>query len=205
MRRPHLNILLTGGLLAALLAGIGLSHWLNQQPAPEGTGLILSQPRAIPDFMLQTAAGTPYTRDHLSGHWQLLFFGFTHCPDVCPNTLALMKQLKQDLPAAVSGQLDFVFVSIDPARDTPQVLREYIDYFDPEFLGITGSSTQLASFTESLGIAYVTQAADENGNYNVDHSTAMVLLTPAAAVQAYFPAPHKLTALNTTLTGLIGS
>ncbi len=206
MRRPTLNLLLIGGLIAALLAGIGLSHWL-QKGAGEvaDSGLILSQPRPLPEFTLRTQHGMPYTRDSHAEHWQLLFFGFTHCPDICPNTLALMRQLKRDLPVAVREQLAFVFVTVDPARDTVPVMRDYVAHFDPEFVGVTGSAEEVAGLTKAMGIAYLVNEADASGDYNVDHSTALVLLAPGGGIKAYFPAPHSLSALQQTLSRLIPS
>ncbi len=206
MRRPTLNLLLIGGLAAALLAGVGLSHWLQQSAgSTEEAGLVLSQPRPLAEFSLLTQHGTPYTRDSHADRWQLLFFGFTHCPDICPSTLALMRQLKQDLPAEVRDRLHFVFVTVDPARDSVPVMREYVAHFDPEFIGVTGSQEGLSGLTDAMGIAYLVNEADAAGDYNVDHSTALVLLAPGAAIKAYFPAPHRLPALQRTLSQLIRS
>ena len=198
MRRPHLNALLIG-------AGVGLSHWLSSGSDATSAGLVLDTPREVPPFQLQTAQGRSYTPDSFDGRWQLQFFGFTHCPDICPNTLALMQQVKQQMPAELQQKLDFVFVSLDPARDTPKVLRNYVSYFDPDFVGVTGSADNIREFTESLGIAYVVNEPDDTGNYAVDHATALVLLTPQGRIKAYFPAPLDRDALRQSLTRLLSS
>lgn len=205
MRRPHLNALLTGGLIAALLAGVGLSHWLNSQGTDRpSTGLILPNARPLPDFALQDQNGAEIQRQDLKGQWHLMFFGFTHCPDICPNTLALMRQLRQDLPEEIRAQVRFAMVSVDPERDTAPVLKEYLAYFDPSFLGITGDLAAVSRFAEKLGIAFFKQGSDTE-DYNVDHSTALVLLNPDAAVKAYFSAPHDLQSLHAALLEVIGT
>lgn len=201
MRRPHLNMLLIGGLIAALLAGVGLSHLMQAESQPELPGLILNPPRAISDFALQDQNGDRFDKAAAAGRWHLMFFGFTHCPDICPSTLAMMRQLKKDLPAAVSQQLSFDFVSIDPQRDTPALMKEYVAFFDPGFLGITGSTEAIADFADSIGIAYI--KVGDGDDYNMDHATALVLLDPQSRIKAYFSAPHKASELQRALQHLI--
>jgi protein SCO1/2 len=204
MRRPQLNALLIGGLIAALVAGIGLSHWLGQGVSSDyPAGLVLEPAREIPDFALQNQHGGAYDKSTFAGHWQLLFFGFTQCPDVCPATLAQMQQLKRDLPEDVRKQMDFVLVSVDPARDTPEVLTRYLAYFDPEFLGVTAPEPALESFAASLGVAYIKVGDGEN--YSMDHSTALVLMNAQGQIKAYFSAPHDLPALQRTLLQLVSA
>lgn len=201
MRRPQLNALLIGGLLAALAAGIGLSHWIQGKNSAQSVGLVLQSPRALPDFVLETARGTAYTPESIRGRWQLLFFGFTHCPDVCPNTLALFREIKAVLPQATRAKLDLVFVSIDPARDSREVMRSYLDYFDPEFVGVTGTPAAISAFASSVGIASV--KVGDAQDYVMDHSTALVLLNDAAQIKAYYSAPHLPSDLVDSLSQLI--
>ena len=203
MRRPHLNALLVTGLIAALLAGIGMSHLMQQDSDPALSGLILDPARSLPDFELTTQHGTPYNKDTAMGRHQLLFFGFTHCPDICPSTLALMRQLRQDLPAELRSKLDFVFVSIDPERDTPEVMTPYLAHFDPAFIGVTGGTSAVTDFADAVGIAFI--KVDQGDSYTMDHATALVLLDPQSRIKAYFSAPHKLGELQNTLNVLINS
>lgn len=203
MRRPHLNALLVSGLIAALLAGIGMSHLLQQDSAPELSGLILDPARGVPDFQLTTQHGTAYNKDTALGRYQLLFFGFTHCPDICPSTLALMRQLRQNLPGELRSKLDFVFVSIDPTRDTPEVMGPYLAHFDPAFIGVTGSDEAVTDFADAVGIAFI--KVEQGDTYTMDHATALVLLDPQSQIKAYFSAPHKLDELQHTLDVLINS
>lgn len=202
MRRPQLNALLIGGLLGALLAGIGLSHLLTETPGPDDeVGLVLQTPRALPDYQLVTHTGEAFSKASRPARWQLMFFGFTHCPDICPSTLALMKQLRKDLPDTTREQLDFVFVSLDPARDTPEVLAPYLAFFDPAIIGLTGSEEAIKAFANAAGIAFV--KVGDGDDYMLDHSTALVLLEPGGGIKAYFSAPHRLPELQSALSRLI--
>lgn len=203
MRRPHLNALLVGGLIAALLAGIGLSHTMQAQREPELPGLILNPSREISDFSLLDQEGAVFDKAAAQGQWQLMFFGFTHCPDICPSTLAQMRQLRSDLPSELAARIGFNFVSIDPQRDSAEVLKEYVAYFDPSFRGITGSSEAIADFADNIGIAYIKVGDGED--YSMDHATALVLLDPQARIKAYFAAPHNLMELQRALTQLVTS
>lgn len=203
MRRPHLNILLIGGLIAALLAGIGLSHFTRLDSQPDLPGLILNPPREIADFDLRTHDGAVFNKQSAAGRWHLMFFGFTHCPDICPSTLAQMRELNKALPEDIKAKLSMDFVSIDPERDTPELMGPYVTFFDPGFKGITGTMDAIDAFARSLGIAYI--KVEQGESYTMDHATALVLLNPKSQVQAYFAAPHKLPELKQTLTALISS
>ncbi|MGJ8668669.1 MAG: SCO family protein [Oceanococcus sp.] len=201
MRRPQLNALLVGGLIAALIAGIGLSHIMQADSQPELPGLVLKPSREIADFSLLDQNGDAFNKAAAQGQWQLMFFGFTHCPDICPTTLAQMRQLRSDLPPAVVEKLAFNFVSIDPQRDSAAVLKEYVAYFDPSMRGVTGSLEAITDFADSIGIAFI--KAGEGDDYNMDHATALILLDPDSRIKAYFAAPHKLGELHYALTELI--
>lgn len=185
------NILLTLVLAGAALA-LGLGLWFWQQDRAGSMDLAaatrLDTPRALPALQLQDQHGAAFGRGDLEGRWHLLFFGFTHCPDICPNTLGLLRQVRQELN---EPKLRIVFVSLDPQRDTPARLRDYVSYFDPDFLAVTGPEAELQKLTSALYLPYQATAPDSQGSYNVDHSASLVLLNPAAEVVAYFSAPHE--------------
>lgn len=145
--------------------------------------------------------GQPFTPANLQGHWTLLFAGFTHCPDVCPTTLGLMKALGQRLQPAPA----MVFLSVDPERDTPERLRQYVAYFGPDIEGVTGPHEQLERLAASLGIAYVKAPGARGEDYTVDHSAALVLLDPQGRVAGYFTPPHKADTLAADLARVLGS
>lgn len=148
--------------------------------APESlrTVRLFPQVRTLPPFALQQSDGTTLDGDELRGHWTVVFLGFTHCPDVCPTTLADLARAQQawaDLPAATRPRV--LFVSVDPARDTPAKTGEYAAFFHPDTLAATAPEGPLQAFAGSLGLVYMKVAADD-GNYSMDHSTALVVLDP---------------------------
>ena len=123
-------------------------------------GTWLPEPRTVDTPVLTDSLGRPFTGAGFAGHASVLFFGFTHCPDVCPTTLAVLAQVRQVSKAA---NLAIYLVTVDPERDSPEVLRNYLAGFDPEFIGLTGWPLDLKSFTRSLGAAglpYVFHVAD---------------------------------------------
>ncbi|MGH8482547.1 MAG: SCO family protein, partial [Nevskiaceae bacterium] len=167
-------------------------------------GTMLSQPRAVAPFTLTDQDGQPFTAAQLRGHWTLLFAGFTHCPDICPTTLALMAQLRQRL-AAAPGTLQLLFLSVDPERDSPEQLKAYTAHFGGGIRGVTAPRAQLDAFCASLGLAYLKVPGAGPGDYTVDHSAALVLLDPQGRIAAYFQAPHRLDTLAADLSRIVGT
>ena len=161
-------------------------------------GTALPQPRPLGELSLQDAEGRAFDRSRLTGRWSLVLTGFTRCPDFCPATLALLQQLRRRIP---EQRVQFVFVSVDPARDTPAVLRRYIANFGDGIVAATGAPAELARFTRELGLGQVI-VPGADGDYTVDHSTALVLIDPAARVAGYFRAPHDLDSIATDLAAL---
>ncbi len=155
------------------------------------TATVLPAPRPLPAVQLVNQNGEEIQIALKSEHWSLWFLGFTHCPDVCPNTLALLKSVKQMLSAGTPAKhIELVFVSVDPERDTPEVLKSYVSYFDPDMIGLTGNREAIDTLTSSLYLPYALDTPDEKGQYNVEHSGALVLIGPDAAAHAYFTPPH---------------
>ena len=193
--------------LAALTAlGLGVwtaSRWHAPAATPQiASGTLLREPRQLAPFSLTDHHGQPWTNAQLDGHWTLLFAGFTHCPDVCPTTLGLMKQLDARLRAQ-QASLDFVFLSVDPARDTPAQLKAYVSHFSPAIRGVTGAREQLDALCASLGLAYLKIPGASESDYTVDHSAALVLLDRRGRVAGYFQPPHKLDTLAGDLTRIV--
>lgn len=199
MKLPR-PILLTIVAVLALVAGLLTAHgWRQIQTPPAIGGTLLPTPRPIPEFSLLTAAGQPFTNADLQGHWSVFFFGFTHCPDVCPMTLATLNRTAQQLGA---NSPQFVFVTVDPMRDTPDVLGPYVHYFNPDFIGVTGSQAAIAALTQALGIAYTYTPGETPDSYTVDHSAALLLFNPRGELAAVFTPPHKGEALAHDLRAL---
>jgi protein SCO1 len=190
--------------LAALGLGVlTASRLYAPRPLPQpASGILLDQPRALPEFTLVDHDGQPYSKAQLQGHWTLLFAGFTHCPDVCPTTLGLFKQLDTRLRPQ-QALLDYVFLSVDPERDTPAQLKQYVTYFSPAIRGVTGAGEQLDALCAGLGVAYLKVPGASETEYTVDHSAALVLLDRQGRVAGYFPPPHKLDTLAADLARIV--
>ena len=168
--------------IVAIGAGVLLSRAVFDRSKATDLGLaagtVISPPRPLPEFALIDHTGAPFDVKRFEGRWTLVFFGFTHCPDVCPTTLAMLAQVEKMVataPAAVSPQV--VLVSVDPERDTPEALAKYVQFFSPTFTGVTGSVTAIDAFTRALGIP-VARTSLPNGDYTVDHSAAILLFDP---------------------------
>jgi protein SCO1/2 len=186
-------------ILAAVAVGVSVAlHERATAPPKLRAGTALPEPRALADFSLADQDGQPFSREDLRGRWTLVFTGFTNCPDICPLTVASMADLRRRL---ARDDIQFLFVSVDPDRDTPEVIRRYLAYFDPGLIGATGARADVEKFTSGLGLAQVVNpgAGDE---YTVDHSTALVLIDPEARLAGYFSAPHAPDALAADLGGL---
>jgi len=166
-------------------------------------GTQLPQPRALPAFTLIDHDARPYTAQQLQGRWTLLFPGFTYCPDVCPTTLAFLKQLNAGLDEAQRPRI--VFLSVDPERDTPARLKEYVAHFDPAFVGVTAPEPQLSEIARAFGIAYAKVPGASAESYQMDHSAALILLNPQAQIVAYFSPPFDQARLSADLRKLVGA
>jgi protein SCO1 len=186
-------------IAVAAAAGIAAALIARQGDAPVlGAGTALDEPRALPDFSLLDARGEPFRRESLDGRWTLVFTGFTHCPDVCPMTIALFARLREEVPRS---DLQLLFLSVDPERDTPRQVARYLEHFGPGIQGATGQRTEIERVTTSMGLAQVRNPG-AGGDYTVDHSTALVLIDPGARVAGYFTAPHDPAALAADLKAL---
>jgi protein SCO1/2 len=201
--KPARIAALAAAALIALALGAFTASRLSR-PEPLVSGTRLAEPRALAPFTLADQDGRAYTQAGLQGHWTLLFAGFTHCPDVCPTTLALMAQLRKRLNVGPE-RLDLVFLSVDPERDTPARLKAYTAHFGAGLRGVTAPTAQLDALCANLGLAYIKVPGARAGDYTVDHSAALVLLDPQGRVAAYFQPPHRLDTLAADLAGIVGT
>jgi protein SCO1/2 len=148
---------------------------------------VFDPPRAAPEFNLQASTGSEFTLASQRGKVVVLGFGFSHCPDVCPVTLAVLAQMRKQL-GELAEQVQVVYITVDPERDTPARLREYLVLFDKGFIGVTGAPEQLKALREAYGIM---AARAENKNapdgYLVHHSTYVYLIDRAGLLRALVP------------------
>ena len=194
MTRSKRIILIPISVLA-LGFGLWLGTILTSQPvveAPTISGIFFTEPKEIEDFTLVDHTGHPFHRDWFLGKWTFLYFGYTYCPDVCPLTLMELAKVQRQMAEKQSDQdTAYMMVSVDPQRDTPQRLGEYTRYFNPKFLGATGTPEELAKLAQQFGVVYM-RAPIENdeANYSIDHSSTVILIDPDAHLHAIFTPPH---------------
>ena len=194
-RRAALMMLASALGLGAGWLGFAESWRELAREASPSPGVLWPNPRPIGAFFLQDHRGHAFTREHLHGVWTFMFFGYTHCPDICPGTLATLRRVEHDLPANAPVPRQHVLVSVDPARDTLEHLARYVAAFGPEFLGVTGSDGELARLARDVGAAYFRDEPDDDGSYFVDHTASIMLVDPHGRLVALFAMPHDAAAI----------
>lgn len=138
----------------------------------------IDPPQEVKEFTFTSHTGEPLSLSDLSGKYVLMVFGYTHCPDVCPANLLEFRQIKRDLGSAAE-QVEFVFVSVDPERDTPDHLRRYLQRYDPSFIGLKGDETELERIKSDYGLFWeIKNNGDSDAGYLVDHSASRFLINP---------------------------
>lgn len=173
--------------LTLFFSKINAPRELSEQEMQLNGAFVFEQPRIIKPFQLLDQEGNDFGLEQLQGKWSLLFFGFTYCPDICPTTLADLKQFK-GLLADTSWAEDtqIVLVSVDPARDTPAALKEYLAYFDPEFTGLTGDFMVLQGLATNLNAAFTKSMAADGKSYLVDHTPNIAVVNPYGHYHGFF-------------------
>ncbi|MDJ0917549.1 MAG: SCO family protein [Woeseiaceae bacterium] len=193
-------------LAVAVVLGLGVGLY-TLQGAPDAppavkTATLLPAPLDIPDFSLLDQDANPVGRTFFEGQWDLVFFGFTHCPDICPTTLQTLSVARRMLVEdGFENPPRIVLVSVDPARDTPDKVKTYVEYFGEDVAGLTGAEDALRELTDGLGIFFQREQTDAE-NYNVDHSAVVLVLNPAGQFTALFSAPHRPDTFVNDLPGI---
>lgn len=196
---PAIAVLLVSG--AAVFA---IRH-IDRASQAVQLATMLPEPLALPDFRMTDQDGREFTRASLQGHDSLMFFGFTHCPDICPATLQQLAFARRELAGRRgSGEPlpEIILISVDPERDTPDILKAYTGHFGQGITGLSGDAAELDKLASALGIYYARD--DSTGpDYTVNHSTAVLLINREAEVQALFTAPLDTDALLADLQVLV--
>jgi len=199
-------------LVAALAVASGLwgmQHWMlrNEHARPQLQAVkLFDQPRVLPTFSLQQSDQTPLIPGELKGHWTLVFLGFTHCPDVCPTTLAQLAQAQKQwtaLPDSIRPRV--LFVSVDPDRDTPDAIGEYAHAFHRDTLAATADVPALEAFARSLSMVFMKVPAPEGTppeQYSVDHSASLAVLDPQGRMAGVIVPPLDPKAIASDLSAL---
>ena len=190
-------------IVVVFITGIMSYLALNtKKPIEIETGTLYPQDfKQIGPFELISKENTPYNQDSFKNKWTLLFFGFTHCPDVCPASLVTLQQIESKIRDAIPAEkIDYVFISVDPDRDTPDKLDAYVSYFNPQFKGVTGEKSEIDKLTAYLSAFYRipektsdTKDSDNSNatNYLVEHSASIYLIGANARPKALFSYPHS--------------
>ena len=186
-----------GGIAAALI-------WPKHLPALElATGTLLTPSHALPDFSLIDSHGRSFGPENLRGHWTMMFFGYTNCPDFCPATLTTLAALQKRLRADNSARPQVIFVSVDAKRDTPAQLARYVPYFDPDFIGLTAvDQPAIEAVAGKWGVPVMVHP-EKDGNYTVDHSAAIFVLDPAGRLAAVLSGPFSVDALQSDFRRIV--
>jgi len=194
--------------VAALVALAVAGGWLLRERWVSARvpqyAMVLPETAALPDFSLVDQDGHPFGPRSLVGHWSLIFFGFTNCPDICPATLQVLSIARQRLAELNQEAPEVILVSVDPDRDSPDILRRYVGHFGDGVTGVTGDMEELRKLTSALGIYFGREPEDSPGqNYNVAHSAHVVVIDGHGRYAAVFSAPHSVDAFVTDLPVLM--
>jgi protein SCO1/2 len=170
---------------ALIMAGCGSGGQSSGPTATPLPGTLLDQPKTVSDFTLTSDANQPFHLSDLRGKVAILFFGYTHCPDVCPTTMADFKRVKADL-GDDAARVAFVFISVDGARDTPDRLAAYVHAFDPDFIGLMGDDATIRAIAQDYGVFFQRVNYDNPDNYLVDHTATSFAVGPEGKLRIVF-------------------
>lgn len=164
--------------------------------------VLLPEPRELPPVSLVSTEEQPLQMHQLPARWHLVFFGYTYCPDICPTTLAELRMLYRALPEPIRKQWQVLMVSVDPQRDSPQHLRDYLNFFEQSFKGVTGELAAIQSLSQALAIPFI-PGDSSRPDYTVDHSGNLAIIGPDGRQHGFVRAPLKVSALSEALPLLL--
>jgi len=173
MRKLVITLLIASSFALGIF--LSLQYQKKQHQLSEAT-VYLEQAKPLPEFSTLNHLNEEVTNDVLANRWSILFFGFTNCPDVCPNTLSVLAEVQKRFTDKDSKP-QIVFVSVDPMRDTPELVNNYIKGFSNDIIGLTGELHQIQVLTEALGVYYGYNALPD-GSYSVDHFSGLFIVNP---------------------------
>ena len=174
-----------GWMIEKALSGRGLDT--NAELLEAGI-VLLHRGRPLPALSMTDQNGQAMAMNELKGRWSLLFFGYTFCPDICPTTLAQLREVKRKLPPADAQRLGVYFVSVDPHRDTPAQLKNYLSYFSEDFIGLTAPEVVLSQLSTAISVPYIPPDTSQP-NYTVQHSGNLAVVGPDGLLRGFIRAP----------------
>ena len=183
---------------------IGQPVIMSKEELQINGAIVLDKPRIFSDFELVDHRREVFNKERMKGIWSIVFFGFSHCPDICPTTLAMLNDTYSKLKDNEKERLQIVMISLDSERDTVEKLAEYLPYFNKEFIGVTGNKHLIRRLTAELNVAY-NQVPLGGDDYTVDHSTQLILVNPMGHYHGFFKAPHTEITMRSTWRSIDGS
>ena len=205
MRLPSFkfSLIVTSVLVMTCLVGgslflLSLGDDSNPRLIPDQVMTVFVNPKPLREFVLTDQNRNAFDLARLKGNWSFLFFGYTHCPDICPSTLASLSKLREQLTKGVNGSknIQFIFISVDPKRDTAAILKQYTGYFDPLIIGVTGLELELHNLTGQLGALFELESAPDKESYQVYHTSALFLINPQGQFVASLMPPFDISTIN---------
>ena len=181
MPRPFTRVLAVAAVLAVIAAGAALWTFFNA-PKPQVTSSSGTASVGGP-FTLVDQHGNTVTDQNFRGRWMVVFFGFTHCPDICPTALNDMSMMMQDLGAA-ADKVQPIFVTVDPERDTVQAMADYVANFDPRIVALTGTPEQVAQAAKAYRVYY--KKVPQGDGYTMDHTGILYVMDPQGRFMTHF-------------------
>jgi protein SCO1 len=184
-----LGVIVLGATFVARQVPVTDPGWANAPP--ELRAILWPEPLPIGEFQLLDQRERPFGPAQLQGRWTFLFFGYLQCPDVCPTAMQILRDYRKALAATHPGlEHQVVFVSVDPEYDQPPQIAAYLEFFDPEFVGLSGSPEALAALAGPLAIKYY-EYFDEQGRRSIDHTSSIMIVDPQGRVLGAFPPPQR--------------
>jgi len=184
-------------VVAGFVHRISLPRIMTDTEMKINGAYMFETPRKVGDFELTDHNGEVFAPARLEGRWTLIFFGFTACPDVCPTTMSFLNEYIAALEGTEAEDTSVVMISVDPARDTVEQLAAYVPYFNPEFIGVTGEFLEIHKFATALNTPF-RKVPGQGENYQVDHSSNVVLINPRGHYHGFFKAPLDLAKMKVT-------
>ena len=199
------KLAITGVAVIAIMTGVWLSLWVTAPMSIPQTATVLPAPLGLAEFSLLDQNGDVFSRDSFGDHWNLVFFGFTHCPDICPLTLQVLANARQQMLDTGAEKLPrIILVSVDPERDTPEIIGQYVSYFGADVIGVTGELAEVRKLTDGIGVFFQKTSVDD-GDYSVDHSAVVIVVDPQSNFHALFSAPHDAASFEHDLPIIMAS
>jgi len=190
------TVIVLSAIVSVILGVFFAKTWSNQEPEYQYKGTVLSEGRNLKPFDFPTTDSKHFSSKTVKGHWTFVFYGFTHCQMMCPTAMNELRQVYRKLQESeVKNLPEVVMVTIDPERDSVKRMREYVKGFNPKFVGAVGTKQQVVTMTREVGIAFEkvkSRDVSKTGDYDMQHSGAILVLNPKGKLQAFFNWPHKV-------------